>query len=156
VRLLASGERASIFNVRFTVRDEAELKAIESAEDIFDWLERYRSPEERAAVLVATMFPAVLSDMLHCVYETLETSRKAKLNVSYALLRKPIQESLYLLEAVVADRAGFAKKLTEDPLKLWSQGAGGREAHTKNIATVLETMGDDGRFDAAYPCAASL
>jgi quinol monooxygenase YgiN len=100
--------------------------------------------------MVAVVFPAILSDMLHCVYEVLETSRKAKLNVSYMLLRKPIQENLYVLEAVIADRAGFARKLTEDPIQLWSQGAGEREAHTINIATVLKVIGDDGRFDAGY------
>jgi hypothetical protein len=96
------------------------------------------------------VFPAILSDLLHCVYEALETSRKAKLHVSYMLLRKPIQENLYVLEAVIADRAGFARKLTEDPIQLWSQGAGGRDAHTRNIATVLTAIGDDGRFDAGF------
>lgn len=149
-RLLAAGERASIFNVRFTLRDEAEVKALESAEHVFGWIEAHRTPEERAAVMVAVVFPAILSDMLHCLYEALETSRKAKLNVSYMLLRKPIQESLYVLEAVIVDRAGFAQKLTEDPLKLGSQRAGGYEAHRKNIENVLNVVGNDGRFDAGY------
>jgi hypothetical protein len=96
------------------------------------------------------MFPAILGDMLHCFYEALETSRKAKLGISFMLLRKPLQESLYVLEAVIADRADFAKKLTEDPIKLWSQGIGGREAHARNIQKVLDAIGESDRFDAAY------
>lgn len=149
-RLLASGERASIFRVPFELRNEAEVEGLKKAKDFIDWVEQYRSPEEKAAVLATHSFPAVLSDMLHYIYEALETSRKAKLNVSYTLLRKPIQESLYLLEAVAVDRSEFSQKLSEDPLKLGSQGAGGREAHAKNITTVLEAISNDGRFNAEY------
>jgi hypothetical protein len=149
-QLLVSGQRARAFFVSFDLPDEAAKKEFESASDIFEWLEKYRTPEERAAVLVTTMFPAVLSDMLHCFYEALETSRKAKLGISFVLLRKPLQESLYVLEAVIADRAGFAQKLTEDPIKLWSQGIGGREAHARNIQKVLDAVGENDRFDAAY------
>jgi len=149
-RLLVSGERASIFTVPFTLKNEDEAEALEKADDIFDWIEQYRSPQEKAAVLATHSFPAVLSDMLHFIYEALETSRKAKLIVSYTLLRKPIQESLYVLEAVSMDREEFSQKLSEDPLKLWSQGAGGRDAHVKNIATVLNALGGDGQFNADY------
>lgn len=147
--MLAAGERAGAFRVKFQLHGD-EVDAFTKAEDVFQWLDRYRTPEERAAVLVATMFPAILSDMLHCIYEALESSRKAKLNISYMLLRKPIQESLYVLEAVIADRSDFAKKLTESPTKLWSQGVGGREAHRSNIAKVLHAIGDDGHFSADY------
>jgi len=88
--------------------------------------------------------------MLHCFYEALETSRKAKLGVSFMLLRKPLQESLYVLETIIADRSGFAQKLTSDPVKLWSQDAGGREAHSRNIQKVLEAIEEQERFDAGY------
>ncbi len=147
--MLATGERAGTFHAKYQLSDD-EVEAFNKADDVFQWLDRYRTPEERAAVLVATMFPAIISDMLHCIYEALESSRKAKLNISYMLLRKPIQESIYVLEAVIADRSDFAKKLTESPTKLWSQGAGGREVHRSNIAKVLQAIGDDGRFSADY------
>jgi hypothetical protein len=147
--MLAAGERAGAFRVKFQLSED-EVNTFNQTEDVFLWLEQNRTPEDRAAVLVATMFPAILSDMLHCIYEALESSRKAKLNISYMLLRKPIQESLYVLEAVIADRNAFATKLTQSPTKLWSQGAGGREAHRSNIGMVLERIGDDGRFSADY------
>ena len=149
-QLLASGLRAQAFHVPFDLPDEAARREFESASDIFEWLDKHRAPEDRAAVLVTTMFPAILSDMLHCFYEALETSRKAKLGISFILLRKPLQESLHVLEAVIADRADFAQKLTEDPIKLWSQGIGGREAHARNIQKVLDAVGESDRFDAAY------
>ena len=149
-QLLVSGVRARAFNVSFELSDESARREFENTSDIFEWLEKYRPPEDRAKVLVTTMFPAVLSDMLHCFYEALECSRKAKLGISFMLLRKPLQESLYVLEAAIADQAEFAKKLTDDPIKLWSQGIGGPEAHTRNVQRVLDAVGESDRFDAAY------
>ena len=57
------------------------------------------------------------------------------------LVRKPLQESLFLLQSVIVDRSDFAKKLTTDPVKLWSQTAGGVEVHAKRIQAVLDIMG---------------
>jgi hypothetical protein len=149
-QLLVSGQKARAFYVSFDLPDEVARKEFENASDVFEWLEKCRPVEDRAKVLVTTMFPAILSDMLHCFYEALEASRKANLGISFMLLRKPLQESLYVLEAVIADRADFAHKLTEDPNKLWSQGIGGREAHAKNIQKVLDVLGECDRFDASY------
>jgi hypothetical protein len=106
--------------------------------------------DEQAAFLVTRAFPAVLSDMLHCFYEALEVSRKAKLTIGFMLVRKPLQESLYLLESVVADRSDFAEKLTLDPVKLWSQTGGGVDVHAKRIQKVINIIGEQHRFDAEY------
>jgi hypothetical protein len=86
-QLLVSGMRASAFHVTFALNDPAARAALENSDDILDWVSRYRTQEERSAVLVTTVFPAVLSDMLHCFYEALETSRKGKLTIAYMLLR---------------------------------------------------------------------
>ncbi|NTF42835.1 hypothetical protein [Rhizobium rhizogenes] len=147
---LVSGEKASVFKTTFRFRDDIDREAFEKASDVFVWLEETRRFEERESFLIATVFPAVLSDMLHCFYEALETSRKAKLVVSYMLIRKPLQETLYLLETMLADRSDFTRKLTSDPIKLYSQTAGGLDVHTKRIQTVIDILGDANRFDAEY------
>jgi hypothetical protein len=149
-QLLVSGEKASAFSMTFKFRDEEDRAAFEKAEDIFVWLEQSRRVDEQAAFLVTTVFPAVLSDMLHCFYEALEVSRKAKLTISFMLVRKPLQESLYLLESVIADRSDFAEKLALDPVRLWSQTGGGVEVHAKRIQKVLDTLGESDRFNAEY------
>jgi hypothetical protein len=148
-QLLVSGYNASAFTVTIKFRDDRDRKAFEE-DDIFDWLEASRRVDERVAILVAIVFPAVLGDMLHCFYEALETSRKGKLSVSFMLIRKPLQESLFLLESIVADRHSFADRITSDPLQLRSQKAGGVEAHTKRIQRVLDVLGESQRFDAEY------
>jgi hypothetical protein len=148
-QLLLSGHKASAFKVAIQFRDDADREALEKG-DIFSWLEASRRVDERIAILVSTVLPAVLGDMLHCFYEALETSRKGKLSISFMLIRKPLQESLFLLEAIVADRQNFAEKLTYDPIKLGSQKTGGVEAHAKRIQGVLDLLGESHRFDAGY------
>lgn len=148
-QLLISGRKASAFKVAIRFRDDADREAFEKS-DIFSWLEASRRVDERVAVLVSTVFPAILGDMLHCFYEALETSRKGKLAISFMLIRKPLQESLFVLESIVSDRQGFAEKLTDDPIKLGSQKAGGVEAHTKRIQNVLDLLGESHRFNADY------
>lgn len=149
-QLLVSGMEQGIFVTNLTLRDEKEQKDLEQAEDLVDWLQKSGRMDDEADVLVTVAFPAVLSDMLHCIFEALEASRKGKLAVAYMLLRKPFQESLYLLESVVADKALFAKMIAEDPAKLRPQNAGGIDGHARRIKKVLEVIGEVSQLDAGY------
>jgi hypothetical protein len=149
-QLLLSGRRAKAFHVRFEFRDQEDKLSFEKTDDIFLWLEQTRRDDERVALIVSTVFPAILSDMLHCIYEVLETSRKGKLTISYMLLRKPIQESLFVLESIILDQLGFASKLATTPGTMGSQKTGGVEVHIKRIQRVLEIIGEEHRFDPKY------
>src|SRR5262249_16209763 len=98
VHLLKAGEERGSFQHQFTFHDDADKRALDDAGDIFLWLDRTRSVADRASFLRRVVFPGVLSDFLHFIYEGLETSRKGKLNVTYALIRKPLQDALFLFE----------------------------------------------------------
>lgn len=124
LHLLKRGEEEKSFVPTFTFRDEADRKAFAEADDVFQWLGRTRAPSERAVLLRRVVFPAVLSDFLHFVYEALETSRKGKLTVSYALIRKPLQDALFVFEAMADNLEDFAGKLATDPPVLDSRKAG--------------------------------
>lgn len=150
VELLASGEASRIFTVRFNLQSEADRELLNSLGDVFAWMENTGRESGRVEVLINAVFPAVLSDMLHCIYESLENSRKGKLNITFMLLRKAVQESLFLFEAIAVDRAAFANTLATEPGRLHSQTAGGPEVHTRRIRSVLEQLGEDVRFDASY------
>jgi len=149
-KIFESGIEGDFFTTKIDFENEKESDSFENADDIFAWLETNERLDDRAKVLKVTVLPAVLSDMLHCFYEALETSRKAKLSISYMLIRKPIQESLYILEAILLNELDFAEKLASDPLKLRSQNAGGVEAHKKRIQKVIDILGESTRLDAAY------
>lgn len=148
--LLVSGMEQGIFVTNIALHEGKEKSELEQADDIIDWLKRRGRMDDEADVLVTMAFPAVLSDMLHCIFEALEASRRGKLAVAFMLLRKPFQESLYLLESVVADKAAFAKMIAEDPVRLRPQNAGGIDGHTRRIQTVLEIIGETSRLDADY------
>jgi hypothetical protein len=96
VELLRSGEQSGAFVETFRFHNDQDRQELEKTDDIFEWFERTGRTEDRSRFLRRAVFPALLSDFLHFVYEALETSRKAKLNVSYALIRKPLQETAVL------------------------------------------------------------
>lgn len=148
--ILVSGEASNIFKHHVKFRDAGEAASFKCGKDVFDWLLSTGRFEDRARIVTATVLPALLSDMLHCVYEALQSSRKAKLNITYMLLRKPFQENLFLLESIVVDELSFAEKLADTPLKLRAQNAGGVEAHAKRIQTVLDKIDVLKRYDAKY------
>jgi hypothetical protein len=148
--LLRSGEAHGSFAERFTFRDGADRLAFEQSADVFEWFERTARTQERNSFLRRTVFPALLSDFLHFIFECLDTSRKAKLSVSYSLLRKPIQENLFLLEVIATDLDLFASHLVANPLALRAQKAGGLDAHQRRIEKALDVLGDADLFDAGY------
>ncbi|MGC4070159.1 MAG: hypothetical protein QM784_36975 [Polyangiaceae bacterium] len=125
-------------------------KAFDEASDVFEWLTQTRTLVERGSFIRLTVFPALLSDFLHFIYEALAASQRAKLTVAYALLRKPLQDTLGLLEQLVIDPDGFVGAFSNDPLTLRPSKSGGVEQHAKRIASVLGLMKEDDRFDAEF------
>ena len=150
-QFLASGEASEVFTARIALEDYEMEKDFRSTADIFEWLKKTKRFEDRARIIKTLVLPAVLSDMLHCLYEALECSRKGKLNISYMLIRKPIQEGLFLLESIILDEVAFADKLATSPIALRPQAATGVEGeHKRRIQRVLEIIRQTDVFDAEY------
>ena len=114
---LVSGENQDIFNYKFSLEEKI-ANNLGKGEDIFLFLQENELYEHRNKVLKTIILPAILSDTLHCIYEALISSKKGKLNISYMLIRKPIQESLYLLESMIIDETAFGKSMADNPLEL--------------------------------------
>ncbi len=150
VELLRSGEKNKIFHQEIKFSSEEDKIKLEQSDDIFEWFEVTERKLEHVEILRRSVLQALLSDYLHFIYEALACSRKEKLTVTYALLRKPIQENLLLLEVMASDINDFSNKLTEKPLALRAKNYGGIEGHTKRIQSVLEILEEEERFDAAY------
>jgi hypothetical protein len=147
--IYVSGMQGNFFTTTIDL-EKNDLNNLENAENIFAWLEQENRVQDRARILKTVVLPAILSDMLHCIYEALNTSKKGKLNISYMLVRKPIQESLYVLEEIVLNELRFSENLALDPLKLRSQNAGGVQKHAERICNVLNVIDENDRFDALY------
>ncbi|MGR3754476.1 hypothetical protein [Edwardsiella anguillarum] len=149
LQALRSGEAAEIFMTKLKISHEDEV-FLKSSNDVFDWLDVRGRTKDKEKIIRATVLQAVLSDALHCIYEALKCSEKGKLNISYMLIRKPIQETLYLIESLFMDGGEFSKSLSEDPLTLRPKNAGGIDNHIKRVSKVVTLLGCESRFSGDY------
>lgn len=147
--LVRSGISQNVFTVSLSFSDE-ERRLLEQSGDLFDWLKSSGRAKEEARVVACMVFPAVMLDTLSCLFESLEAARKGKMAIAYMLLRKPLQEALYLLESMAIDQDKFAFDLAEDPLKLRPHVAGGVQGHEARIKKVLHKATGVLSFDAGY------
>lgn len=149
LQLLVSGEEGGFFLTEIKLND-TEPKNFADAEEIINWLISKGRFEDRARILVCAVLPAVLSDALHCIYEALQSSQKGKLGISYILIRKVIQESLYVIESIATDVLDFSENLSCNSLSLRPKNAGGLEGHIKRVHRVLGIIKKKSCFDAKY------
>jgi hypothetical protein len=85
-------------------------------ERLFCWLEDNDYGDVVVQMYVRSVFPAIVSDMCNFLLEALNCSRKGKLTVAYALLRKPLREDLFYLERLLADPADFIGGFHGEPI----------------------------------------
>jgi hypothetical protein len=112
VQIISSGERDGIFNVTVEFQDAELVKKIHnlSGEQLLDWLENNGYEDVVYELTYRQLCVALLSDLCHFVYEALDCSKKEKLTVTYALLRKPFKENLFYLEWLLTDSGDFLQK----------------------------------------------
>ena len=149
---LVSGEKQDIFNYEFSLEEKI-ANNLSNDEDILLFLQENKLYEHRNKILKTIILPAILSDTLDCIYEALISSKKGKLNISYMLIRKPIQESLYLLESMIIDETAFGKSMAENPLELRpsvSMKKNGITEHEERINIVLDRLQLSNLFSASY------
>ncbi|MEH6442841.1 MAG: hypothetical protein V7784_03000 [Oceanospirillaceae bacterium] len=148
-QIIKSGEEQKIFTAMLNLNEEEKL-SINDDEDILDWLQLRKRFDDRNLIIRSTVLPGILSDMMHCVYEALSASSKGKMTVAFMLIRKPIQESLYVLESMIIDEEKFVNDLETKPQLLQPSSGGGVEGHTKRVSRVLEKICMGGVLDPKY------
>lgn len=111
VQIVQTGEQKDIFNseIIFDSESEAEEMSGLSGEELWSWLDN-KDEDLIKDLSYKQIFVAVLTDLCQFVFESLQTSRKGKLTVSFALLRKPFRDDLLILEWLLADAAAIVKK----------------------------------------------
>jgi hypothetical protein len=106
------GEQEKIFHHSFGIRSVEDAEQIQkrSGEDLAEWMENNGYVSEFREANRRHIFLALLSDFCQFVYEALSCSRKGKLTVTYALLRKPLKENLFYFEWLLADSSDFIER----------------------------------------------
>lgn len=148
--LLKSGVEQRAFYTAIEFENEADRASFNASDDIFAWLLEQGRGDDLENILASQVFPAALSDALNLFYEALEASRKGKMVVSFILLRKPLQETLYLFEMMLIDRSDFASKLATNPAQLTLRAVTGRDTHADRVRRACEIMGCTELFDPKY------
>lgn len=142
VETLKSAEKAEVFNSTIQFKDESHGKAIEglSGEEFILWLEGNGYKEEVLVLYYKQLCAALLSDFLHFIYESLKCSRKGKLTVAYALLRKPLKENLFYLEWLLARPGDFLERFEKDNPHRFKLPFPKESTESEHIAIIREAV----------------
>jgi len=103
--IIKEGERSNIFNITLNFKVDEHKKSIEgkNGEELITWMRNKGYQNEIFSLYLRQIYVALLSDYCHFIYEALDCSIKAKLTVSYALMRKPFKDNLFYLEWLLAN-----------------------------------------------------
>ncbi|WP_206862087.1 hypothetical protein [Lysobacter changpingensis] len=147
--LLVEGERTGLFLTHFSLDQVEEADRPENFPHIFDWFEKYDRGDLLGEVLLKAVLPALLSDFCHFIFEALTCSRKGKLTVAYALLRKPLRENLHYIEWLLADPADFLNTLyAKESVALSFSHIGQPDKVKAVVAAALARCANRGALDA--------
>jgi len=107
--LLVFGEQNNVYSVFIHPNNEQHEKEFSQlkGEEIALWLEKNGYKDELEKMVLRTLYPALLWDLYQFFAEALECSEKARLTVTYALLRKPFRDDLFYLEWLLAKPQDF-------------------------------------------------
>jgi hypothetical protein len=110
--IVVQGEQKKIFHYQFALKDPRHSEQIsgKSGEELVAWMEQNDYKTEMQEVSRRNICVALLSDFCHFIFEALSCSRKGKMTVAFALLRKPLKENLFYFEWLLADPKDFINR----------------------------------------------
>lgn len=142
VETLKSAEKANVFNSTIEFTDKSHGQAIEglSGEQFILGLEENGYKEEVLVLYYKQLCAALLSDFLHFIYESLKSSRKGKLTVAYALLRKPLKENLFYMEWLLSRPGDFLERFEEENPNRFKLPHPDGQTESEHIAIIREAL----------------
>jgi len=129
VNILVQGDRLEIF--KQDVKPKGKLPKLKG-EELFNWLRKNGFSKQMKKFMIKNIFAATLSDALQFIHTALQCSIKGKLSVTYATLRKPLKDNLFILECLNVDKKDFFKRL-KNPSKFLDIGRSFSEQDKKDI-----------------------
>lgn len=146
---LREAESSGVFAVPYrpkTLEEGRELLRLEG-EEVWEWFESRGHDEVVSQMVLNRVVPAIIADLCLFVHEALSCSRRCKLTVAYALLRKPLRENLLYLEWILIDAAEFVKEFRSGTPRSISMGALSPEYKRRLVERAVKLT----RTTSAYP-----
>lgn len=114
VWLLKDSRTQKKINVKIKFKD-SEKQPKDNEEDIIGWLIKNGHQKVANEIISKYLIFAIISDICHFTFQALESAKKIKMTVAYALIRKPFLENLLIIEQLLVDEHGFLKKFDGKP-----------------------------------------
>jgi hypothetical protein len=92
-----------------TIDNLSELSGL----DLYNWLKEKDYSDVILEMNYKECFAALSTDMLQFILTSLNCSEKGQLNVTYALLRKPLKDNLFYLEYLLAYPGEYLKRFND-------------------------------------------
>lgn len=115
-----------------------------------EWLKENNLTDQIEIVLTKKILIGVLGDLLNFVFESLHCAKRGKMTVAYSLIRKPISDSLLILEELLTDRKNFIKNFHFDgDINKYDPSRRNLDKF-KIIESAINKLGFKALFDANY------
>lgn len=139
---LKSAEKAKVFSAKVKLKDKSHASQIEglSGERFITWLENNGYKAEVYTMYFKQLCAALVADFLHFIYESLQCSRKGKLTVAYALLRKPLKENLFYMEWLLARPGEFLSRFETKDTKRFNLPHPNETSESEHIKIIREAI----------------
>src|SRR3990167_10817827 len=99
MQIVFSGHANNIFGLKVEASEE-EIAQLDVSQNIWEWLEQTGRDKDRTELTARVAFQAVLEDMMVCLEKAVECAGEGKMTLAFMLLRKPLEESLIILEEI--------------------------------------------------------
>jgi hypothetical protein len=151
--LIVFGEQNKVYSVPIHFKDKRHDEEVSQlrlkGKEIALWLEKNGYRDELEKMMLRTLYPALLWDLHQFVAEALECSEKARLTVTYALLRKPFRDDLFYLEWLLAKPRDFIVTFQDNNPTEYSLDKMLREDKVRGI--VKEAVSKTAKKDSVDP-----
>lgn len=154
---LRNATKNKSFIIQIPLDNDLKLKLEKSDSHILDWMKENNLDSERSITISLTVLRAVMEDMLSYIFESLEMARKGKMSLAFSLIRKPIQENLFIIEEIILSPDDFVTKYEkEDKSSLNGPTFGNgspeekEKSHVERIGKILDDVSGEKYFNANY------
>ena len=115
VNLLKEAETHRVSTVQYRFKDNAEAEAFKKRNDPISFFIENGQRDVAMQITLNQVNLALYADLLHFVHEALKALEKRKFVVAFALLRKPLKQSLMFATWMCADAQDFFTQLERSP-----------------------------------------
>jgi hypothetical protein len=110
LEILIDDVYSELKKTRFSLEGVTESIKSKDGGELLDWFAASNRHGELTTVLTKNITCAMLSDFLQFVYESLNSAKKGKFSVAYALSRKSFTDELLIFEQLLNDKEEFIQR----------------------------------------------